>query len=269
MNYKVGIIGLGFVGSAMKKSFLLKNISLEVYDKYKSGGIGSFDTCLTADIVFLALPTLFDEVLGEYDKSSLIETLELFNNNNYEGAIIIKSTVEPKTVDIFSDKYPSLNLIHNPEFLTARTAFEDFHNQQHIILGKGKYCDNDIYANVLSFYRSLYENSEISECTTIESETMKCFINCFYAIKVQFFSEIYLTCGKNGSDYNIIKNMMLKNGWINPMHTIVPGPDGLISYGGACFPKDTNAMNEYMKKLKIPHGILDATIEERNTMRKK
>ena len=26
---------------------------------------------------------------------------------------------------------------HNPEFLTARTAFEDFHNQKHIVLGKG------------------------------------------------------------------------------------------------------------------------------------
>ena len=31
----VGIVGLGFVGSAMKKSFLEKNITTIVYDKYK------------------------------------------------------------------------------------------------------------------------------------------------------------------------------------------------------------------------------------------
>ena len=43
--------------------------------------------------------------------------------------------------------------------------------------------------------------------------------------------------------------MMLTNNWINPSHTNIPGPDGLISYGGMCFPKDTNALNEYMKKM--------------------
>ena len=40
---------------------------------------------------------------------------------------------------------------------------------------------------------------------------------------------------------------MLKNGWINPMHTTVPGPDGQLSYGGFCFPKDTNALLQFMK----------------------
>ena len=40
--------------------------------------------------------------------------------------------------------------------------------------------------------------------------------------------------------------MMIGNGNINPDHTSVPGPDGNISYGGYCFPKDTNALNEYM-----------------------
>jgi UDP-glucose 6-dehydrogenase len=75
---------------------------------------------------------------------------------------------------------------------------------------------------------------------------MKIFCNCFYATKIQFFTEIYLLCEKTGCDYNVVKNMMLGNGWINPMHTNVPGNDGNISYGGYCFPKDTNALNEYM-----------------------
>ena len=61
--------------------------------------------------------------------------------------------------------------------------------------------------------------------------------------------------------------MMLKNGWINPMHTDVPGPDGKMSYGGLCFPKDTNALNEFMKQNNIPNSVLNATICERNSMR--
>ena len=60
---------------------------------------------------------------------------------------------------------------------------------------------------------------------------------------------------------------MLKNNWINPMHTNVPGPDGLLSYGGLCFPKDTNALCSFMKKMNSPHKVLESVIIERNEMR--
>jgi len=60
---------------------------------------------------------------------------------------------------------------------------------------------------------------------------------------------------------------MLSNSWINPMHTTVPGPDGQLSYGGLCFPKDTNALNELMKSLGTPNQVMDAVIQERNSMR--
>ena len=65
----------------------------------------------------------------------------------------------------------------------------------------------------------------------------------------------------------IVKNMMLKNKWINHMHTTVPGPDGKLSYGGYCFPKDTNALLQFMKKMNSPHKVLEAIIDERNEMR--
>ena len=60
---------------------------------------------------------------------------------------------------------------------------------------------------------------------------------------------------------------MLKNNWINPMHTNVPGPDGSLSYGGACFPKDTNALLQYMKNMETPHLVLENIVKERNEMR--
>jgi UDP-glucose 6-dehydrogenase len=134
----VSIIGLGFVGSAMEKSFNQKNIKVIVYDKFKNGGIGNFEDCLISEISFLALPTQYNEKEKEYDKKAIYETIDLFNQNKYKGGIVIKSTIEPETLNNLSEMYPSLNLIHNPEFLTARTAFEDFHNQKHIVLGNGK-----------------------------------------------------------------------------------------------------------------------------------
>ena len=47
---------------------------------------------------------------------------------------------------------------------------------------------------------------------------MKIFVNCFYSVKVQFFNELYLLCEKNNCDYNRVKELMLKNGWINPAY---------------------------------------------------
>ena len=81
------------------------------------------------------------------------------------------------------------------------------------------------------------------------------------------FNEYYLLCQKNGSDFEKIKSLMLKNNWINPMHTNIPGPDGSLGFGGACFPKDTKALNEYMKKLNSENIVLQSVINECKNVR--
>lgn len=264
----ISIIGLGFVGSAMYSSFTKKSINnLIIYDKYKNGGIGLLESCLKADIIFLALPTLFNNLTKQYDKEPIYETCDYLEKNSFSGVVVIKSTVEPETTNLLSKKYHTLHFIHNPEFLTARTAEEDFHNQKHIVLGKGITCPTDKFTNVRKFYLENYPDAEISECTALESESMKIYLNSFYAMKIQFFTELYLLCEKNNSNFQTIKTMMLKNNWINPAHTNIPGPDGSISYGGLCFPKDTMALNEYMKKYNSPNKLLSSTIEERNSIR--
>ena len=263
---KVSIIGLGFVGGAMLKSFKEKNVTVKGYDKYKEN-TDSFEDCIDSDICFLALPTIFDEEKLSYDRSCIIEVCKQLSDVLYEGIIVIKSTVEPKTTKELSALFPFLKLVHNPEFLTAATAYNDFHNQKHIVLGKGSNT-NDIDIDILKrFYSRYYEDADISICTSNESESMKSFVNCFYAVKIQFFNELYILCEKTDCDYNTVKELMLKNKWINPMHTNVPGTDGKLSYGGYCFPKDTNALLQYMKREETPHGVLSATIEERNEMR--
>lgn len=264
---KIGIVGLGFVGSAIAKSFEEKGICIFAkYDKFKDGGIGSIDDLIKCDIIFSALPTIYSDKLKEYNKTPLKETCDYLSKNNYTGIFVVKSTVEPKTCNSLSSHY-NIKIIHNPEFLTARTAYIDFHNQTHIVLGKTDITtDNDIKL-VGDFYGKYYPDAVISYCNSVESESMKIFCNCFYSVKIQFFNELYLTSQNIGADYNVIVQMMLKNGWINPMHTDVPGPDGKMSYGGLCFPKDTNALNEFMKQNNIPNSVLNATICERNNMR--
>ena len=263
---KISVIGLGFVGSAMFESFKQKGVTqLNGYDKFKK--IGSPESCLDSDLIFLALPTPYQESKSEYDKSAIVETLTFLAANNFNGLVILKSTVEPETTLNLSKEFPSLSIMHNPEFLTERTALEDFNNQSHVVLGLGVNCKSEHLQKAVVFYSTFYPDAKISVCNSNESESMKIFANSFYSVKVQFFNEIYLLCKEMGCNYETVKSLMLENNWINPKHTQVPGPDGLLSYGGSCFPKDTNALLKYMKKYGTPSKVLEATALERNEMR--
>jgi len=261
----IGIIGLGFVGSSMMRSFIEKKISVKGYDKYKE--CDTFEDCLSTDFVFLCLPTLFDSNSNQYDKSIIHDVCKDLENNNYKGLVVIKSTVEPLTTIGLEKQFSKLHFLHNPEFLTAVTAYEDFHNQKHIVLGNCNGTQEQV-EKINNLYKQFYPKAEISNCSSIESESMKIFCNTFYAVKVQFFNELFFLCQRNKCDYDTIVSLMLKNNWINPMHTTVPGPDGKLSYGGYCFPKDTNALLQHMKNQNVPCEILQSCINERNSMRK-
>lgn len=270
-NLKICVYGLGFVGNSMYTSFKNKgmeeNVNLYGFDKFKNGGIGNIMDGLNCDIIFMALPTMYDEITGSYDKEPIYECCQYLQSANYSGLIVIKSTVEPETTNNLSSRFKNLSFVHNPEFLTARTAYEDFHNQTHIVIGKGNTCPEYKVESLKLFYSTYYPDAEISICSSLESESMKIFCNSFYAVKVQFFTELYLLTQSNGSNYEKIVSMMLKNNWINPMHTNVPGPDGQVSYGGLCFPKDTNALNKYMERTGTANKVLESCIKERNDMR--
>jgi len=263
--FNVGIIGMGFVGTALESSFSqYTQIKLSKYDKYKN--IGDIESILSTEMVFLCLPTPYSETLQTYDLESFVEICGYLQKNSYRGSVVVKSTLAPGTSEKMAQEY-DLPLIHNPEFLTARTACIDFHNQSHIILGSTSRADKHCLARVHKFYQTFYPNAVISLSSSTESESVKILCNSFYAMKVQICSEFYLLCQKLGISWDLVRDLMLGNGWINPMHTTIPGPDGNISYGGLCFPKDTQALLAVMKSMETPHLLLEACIKERDSMR--
>ena len=91
-----GIIGMGFVGGAIYKSFKLLDIEVNGYDKFNNkGDVKSLKDLKQKDILFLCLPTLFSYKKNEYDKSAINEVCENLSNLKYKGLVVIKSTVEP------------------------------------------------------------------------------------------------------------------------------------------------------------------------------
>lgn len=262
----VGVVGVGVVGGALYNSLKNKDINtISIYDKFKN--LGNIEDIYKTDIVFLCLPTPYSDTLKSYDKSSIFEVCENLHNNNYNGLVVVKSTVEPQTSNILSEKY-NLSVCHNPEFLTASTAYEDFENQTHVVIGKTEKCSEESINMLVEFYRRCYPKADISRCSSNESELMKLGVNNFYSVKIQFFNELYSVSEKmDNTNFNTVRDLMLKNGWIHPMHTLVPGTDNKLSYGGMCFPKDTNALLQYMIREDLPHAVLEGVVNERNKMR--
>ena len=264
---KIGIIGVGIVGTAILEGFKQVDSKFNTYvgyDKYKN--IGTFENIINTDICFICVPTQFSYNTNSYDKKEIHNVLKNLLEFNYNGIVILKCTVEPLVTEQLSSQY-NLKLIHSPEFLSAANNINDFVNQNHIVIGTTKNVLNDDINKVKLLFTNTFPNVRISVCSSNESECMKIFVNNFYSVKIQFFNELYLLCNKINTDFNKVKELMLKNNWINPMHTDVPGSDGMLSYGGMCFPKDTNALLEFMKENNSSHDILNACIQERNKMR--
>lgn len=263
---KIGIVGIGCVGSAILNNFLEKKIKVLCYDKYKNIGVKHIKELIECNIIFLCLPTPYSDSLKSFDKSNIYHTCFELKEYNFSGLIVIKSTIEPCTTEDLVSK-TQLRIIHNPEFLTAKSAYNDFKNQTHVVLGFPKQFNISILDELINFYKQYFFITNFSILNSTESELMKLAANSFYAVKIQYFNEIYLLSKKLDINYNLIKNTIIKNNWVNPMHTNVPGNDGFLSYGGMCFPKDTNALNQFMIRNNCMNNVINSTIIERNMLR--
>jgi nucleotide sugar dehydrogenase len=275
----IGIIGIGVVGSAIKHVLEKFQIPLKLYDKYKNLG-KCVDELLDCTMIFICLPTPFKPSIinekdekdencnnntGQYDKTELYNVIDQLATLKYAGIIIIKSTVEPGTTKTLQTQHGNLTLVHNPEFLCAKTATEDFLNQTHIIIGASS--ESLDISLVVNFYKKYFPDVKMSLTTSDTSEMVKITCNSFYACKIQFFTEIKLFCDKFGIPYNTVRDLIIKNGWINPMHLEVPGHDGLMSFGGACLPKDIQSLNSLLEAHHIDNEVINAVVNENKKMR--
>ena len=266
----IGIAGIGVLGMAISNVFEGFNdnenkLTIVKYDKYKK--IGEIEELLQTDVLFLCLPTELDVNTGTYNMTEIEGMCEYLDANKYRGIVVLKSTVLPYTTENLSYAYSRLLLVHNPEFLSERTAEQDFKNQKHIVLGVLDTTPQYTSECLIKLFKKYFPNAELSVCMSYESESMKIFCNTFYAVKVHFMTELKLLCDSMNMNYSKIKELMIKNGWINPMHTESPGHDGILSYGGRCLPKDSTALLKLMQKYKSPHKVLDATVRENAEVR--
>lgn len=247
-NITIGIVGYGFIGGALKKWLEEHNPSVNILiaDPYK----GYNDDVSNADIVFISIhiPTELD---GTQDLSLLKKIILSIPDKT---PIFIRTTVLPHTCDNLS-KETGKKVHFMPEFLTQRSAYDDFCSQPMIFTAEEE------------LLKQIFIGKEYITMTSLEAEITKYAHNNFGAVKVTYFNTVYALCEKLGCDYKKIQKGFLASGYINDTHTYVPGPDGQLGYGGKCFPKDIKAMLTLFKNEHIAK-ILKVTNEINSTIRK-
>lgn len=255
---KIGIVGAGFVGGAVKNAYDTFGVPVIVHDPVK-GFVSSWDELKTCDGVYVCVPSPTSET-GECDTSILEDVLK--NLAGMEGVIISKVTAPPGVYSKLQVIHP--NLVHAPEFLVAATANEDYINGYFAFIGGDEeYCQK-AEAIIRASQPSL---RDVTYCSITEASLAKYTINSFLATKVVFMNQIYDLAKQLGVNYQAFVNMLASEKRFGESHMRVPGPDGSRGFGGACFPKDTAALVFEAERAGVDFSLLKAAIEANKTLR--
>tara|TARA_B100000674_G_C37906770_1_gene946507 strand:+ start:742 stop:1593 length:852 start_codon:yes stop_codon:yes gene_type:complete len=264
---KIGIIGNGFVGSAIMHGFILHVDNIMIYDKDPKRSTHSMKELVdNSKVIFVCVPTPMFES-GECDLSiveSVIEELSQYDTIS-KKVVVIKSTVVPGTTERLAEKYTEMNFVFNPEFLTERKARLDFINTSRIVLGSNSSLANDI---VEKLYRIRFPYTKIIKTDFGTAQLIKYMANCFFATKVSFMNEMYQICESINGDWNKALEGFITDGRIGNSHIDVPGHDGDLGFGGKCFPKDINAMIKKAESLGINPLVMKGAWEKNKEVRK-
>ena len=240
---KVGIIGCGFVGGALKV-WLEENNSDGCEIRVSDPAKGYNDDLSDIDIAFLQIhvPTEND---GTQDLTLMKELIRKLP----DVPVFVRTTILPGTSEMLT-KETGRKVYFMPEFLTERTHVEDFKTQPMVFTG------------AVELLCKIFKGKVFTTMTPLEAEITKYAHNVFGAYKVTYFNAVNEYCRNMGADWVRVHAGMLLSGYINDMHTHVPGPDGKYGYGGKCFPKDVNAFAKMTADTSL--GRLLAPLHELN-----
>jgi UDPglucose 6-dehydrogenase len=223
---KIGIIGLGVVGEAIKTGFEKLGHEILCHDLKLGTTVASV---MHSEIVFLCLPTPQGDD-GSCDTTIISEVLTELSNGNYRGIVAIKSTVECGFTQSAIHRHSDLTLCFVPEFLRERCAVDDFiHN--HNLLAVGTH-DTFVFEKLVEAHG--HYPKDVVKLKPTEAEVLKYYNNVFAAHKIIFANIMAELCGK--LDFN----------------------ENLKGYGGMCLPKDVKAMTKLLEKLDIDFDTFKA-----------
>ena len=262
MSIKIGIVGQGFVGTAVKEG-LKDYFDIETFDIVKDSSCDSlYELSNLSDVVFVCLPTPM-ESNGDCHLDIVENALLGLNTMEKCKTIVVKSTIPPGTTEKWNKKFNYIQVVFNPEFLTEANSIEDYKNQNRIIIGGPRPATT----KVKRIFTKAFPKVPIIKTGPTTAEMVKYFANCFLATKVSFANEMYQICENLNIDYDKVVEYVKYDERIGNTHLNVPGPDGDFGYGGHCFPKDIGALISLAHDLNVRPRMLTATECKNNDVR--
>jgi nucleotide sugar dehydrogenase len=263
---KIGIVGLGYVGSAVAWSHRADELIVvdpKLTDSAKLSDLVDCDgiyVCVSSPPVD---PTLES---GACDTSILEKVLKdlTFINIANSVPIICKTTAPPRVYAQLQELYP--NIVYSPEFLTARNHITDYVSTSYLVIGgDDSWCQRayDIMHSVLP------QVGERVFYTDIKSAALyKYMMNSYLAAKVTFMNDFKKLADAEGVSWRELCSLSAYDNRLGRTHLEVPGPDGEYGWGGACFPKDVAAIIEEALNHNIDFELLQRVESINNVHRR-
>ena len=241
---KIGIIGHGFVGSAYSR-FLGEENCYVIDPAIVEDLAMAYRQIPSLDLkcIFICVPTPSTKD-GSLDPKIIFNVLHRLDDI-YKGVIVIKSTILPDQLETICDSYKDIRerLVYYPEFLREAHADLDLIRQHHHIIGGFTNPVSTVVDIMKERYREKKRDYLKFHKTTIaEASLIKYTINAYLATKITFFNEIYDLSKKYKCDYEVVRSLASCDARVGEGHSQVPGQDGRFGFGGACLPKDLNAL---------------------------
>jgi UDPglucose 6-dehydrogenase len=251
---KVGIVGMGYVGSAVFASYQ-GLADVKFHDPAKSDSV-SLEELATwdPDVIFVCVPTP-QKADGSCDVSITDTTLRRLHALNYQRLVICKSTAPAEQYGIWwVDMHYSL--VHVPEFLKATNSIEDYINPHLIVLG-GRPGECAEAFGIIARSHVKLSNTRVQVTDIKTAALFKYAANTFLAMKVVFANQLHDYCRANAGNWGQLSEMLSGDHRLGDTHWQVPGPDGSFGYGGSCFPKDISAIIHDAKKFNVDFTLLE------------
>ncbi len=258
---RIGIIGAGTVGSAIKEGF---GVAHEVFVHDPKLGTSIADVTDNVDVAYIAVPTPSDPETGACDSSIVESVLDELPDG---FSAIIKSTVIPGTTQRLHDDCPHLKIACSPEFLRTRSSVEDFQNQDVLVVGTHH---KDLAEMVFEHHRQaeVLRTDACFHVSPSQAELVKYAKNSFYAMKVIFANQFHGLSEELGEDWGVVKEIITspQEQPIGPSHLDSP-MDGERGFGGDCLPKDTLALVVELNRVGIGYELLAAVLRDNERLR--
>ena len=226
----VGVVGLGSVGDAAFTTFS-NHFHTVGYDV---DGRGDWKEILASDVAIVCVPTNAAGD-GQLDMTHVMDVAHKLAEHSFTGLMIVKSTLQPGTMDAINERYPQLRAAYAPEFLRERDALEWFQSPDRLVYS----CATNDESALLEYFSWIGEEVPRVRMEHLEAELGKLAHNTYIATKVTFTVEIERLAHHFGVDPVPVMETVWRDRRVNNPAHLTPMKGG---FAGKCVPKDTAAL---------------------------